>query len=352
MKKIMSIVLAAVLSLGIIQSAFAIDNITVTIDGEEVVFDDQQPVNINGRVMVPVRAVAEQMGWEVSFEKYPGNTIVDGHFQEESHVFMMKNVDEIASVNRKFGYLTNITLERGTILSGSNAGYSPEEDLVAKPVVQNGRTLLGIRDIAEGLYADVRWDGATKTVIITTKPVEQFPNYDKLMEYIDEYRGVVKEQNENTAAALEAEKNSEVKLKEAVEEARSGYVDEMLRLVNKEREEAGIAPLELDDTLTKAASIRAKEICEVFDHTRPNGENFRSILKEMGTSTSYVGENINRGTFESPESAMKLWMSSETHRSNILNPNYKYIGIGYTFESESNGVFDDTISNWVQIFAE
>ena len=48
---------------------------------------------------------------------------------------------------------------------------------------------------------------------------------------------------------------------------------------------------------------------------------------------------------------MELWMDSKGHRENILNPDYKYLGVGSDFESESNGLFDDIVSYWVQIFA-
>ncbi len=343
-KRMATAILTAAMVLSAVPTAFAADNITVTVDGQKVIFEDQQPVNINGRVMVPVRAVAEKMGWEVSFEKFPGNTVVDGKFQEESHAFMVKNVDEIASVSRSFGYLTNITIEKGTIISGSNAGYGDEKALVAKPVVQNGRTLLGIRDIAEGLYANVEWDGATKTVAITTKPVEQFPDYDKLTAYIADYRKMLDE----TSVEEEIEKKQEQE--KTVEVDSSQYAEEILRLVNEEREKVGVDPLELDDTLTKAANIRAEEITKVFDHTRPNGESYRSLLEEMGVDISCTGENINGGSFDKPSSAMELWMSSKGHRQNILNPDFNYIGVGYVIESESNGVFDDATSRWVQIF--
>ena len=347
-KRFTTMLLTAAMVFGTVTGASAADQITVTIDGEKVNFKDQQPVNINDRVMVPVRDVAEKMGWEVSFETFPGNTIVNGIFQPEDHVTMQKFVDPGDDLDAKFSYVTNITIDTNKIVFGNDAVFEPEQSLKVKPIIKNGRTLLGIRDIAEGLYADIQWNEETKTVAITTKPVEQFPNYDELMNYIEEYRKVVNEQK----SIEEAEKNTKLEQKKIVEEARSGYAEEMLRLVNNEREKAGATPLELDDTLTEAANIRAKEICEVFDHTRPNGENFRSLLDEMDVDSSYTGENINKGTFEAPESAMELWMSSETHKRNILNPNYKYIGIGYVFESESNGVFDDTVSHWVQIFSD
>lgn len=274
--------------------------------------------------------------------------MTNGNFQEESHVSMTKSVDIGNDLNSTFIYFSDISLEQKTIVSGNSGYHEQERTLLANPAVQNDRILLGIRDIAESLYADVQWNETLQTVEITTKPVEQFPNYDKLVDYIEEYRKAVNEYK----TVEEAKKNAEEKQKKTSEESHAGYTDEMLRLVNEEREKAGIMPLELDDTLTAAANIRAKEICEVFDHTRPNGENFRSLLKEMGTDASYAGENINKGTFENPESAMELWIHSETHKNNILNPNYKHIGIGYAFESESKGVFDDTVSHWVQIFTD
>ena len=137
--------------------------------------------------------------------------------------------------------------------------------MVADPVVKNGRTLLGIRDLANGLNADVQWDGARKEVKLTTKPVEQYPNYDKLLKYIEEYRKAVGEQTDKQKEQQEQQKQEKVDVTNE-----SSYAEQMLRLVNEEREKVGVSPLELDSTLTAAAQIRAKEIIEVFDHTRPN----------------------------------------------------------------------------------
>ena len=62
-KRMVTALLTTAMVFGAVPTAFAADNITVTVDGQKVSFGDQQPVNINGRVMVPVRAVAEKMGW-------------------------------------------------------------------------------------------------------------------------------------------------------------------------------------------------------------------------------------------------------------------------------------------------
>ena len=199
MKKRLAAILAATMVLGTAPRAFAADQITVTVDGEKVNFEDQQPVNIDNRVMVPVRDVPEKMGWEVTFETYPGNTLVDGVFQDEHHIMIQKNVDVGKDLGRNFIYLTNITMETNSILVGNSGYYAEEEKLKATPVVQNGRTLLGVRDIAEGLHADVVWNSATQTVEIKTKPAEQFAYYKELLDYVDRYA-------EGTAESTEPEK--------------------------------------------------------------------------------------------------------------------------------------------------
>ena len=345
-KRFTTMLLTAAMVFGTVTGASAADQITVTIDGEKVNFKDQQPVNINDRVMVPVRDVAEKMGWEVSFETFPGNTIVNGIFRPEDHVTMQKFVDPGDDLDAKFSYVTNITIDTNKIVFGNDAVFEPEQSLKVKPIIKNGRTLLGIRDIAEGLYADIQWNEETKTVAITTKPVEQFPNYDELMNYIEEYKEIVKEQADKEKIQREADEKTQKEQEMIDKKSNSQYAEEILRLVNEEREKAGIDPVKLDDTLTEAANIRAKEICEVFDHTRPNGENFRSLLDEMDVDSSYAGENI-AGVMIKPESVMTLWMNSEGHKANILNPDFKYLGVGYLYDESSEYQY-----YWVQIFSK
>lgn len=352
-KRMVTALLTTAMVFGAVPTAFAADNITVTVDGQKVSFGDQQPVNINGRVMVPVRAVAEKMGWDVSFEKYSTNDspVVNGRFQEYNHVSLNKTVKEDKDLDRKYLYFTTITIEKKTIISGSSGYLEEEKALIADPVVKNGRTLLGIRDLANGLNADVQWDGARKEVKLTTKPVEQYPNYDKLLKYIEEYKKAVGEQTDNQKEQQKEQQQEQQNQEEAAVTDESSYADEVIRLINEERKKAGLNPLEKNEKMMSAAAVRAEEINEVFGHTRPNGKACKTVLEELGYEGDYAGENISKGTFEEPESAMELWMDSKGHRENILNPDYKYLGVGSDFESESNGLFDDIVSYWVQIFA-
>lgn len=113
-------------------------------------------------------------------------------------------------------------------------------------------------------------------------------------------------------------------------------------LVNQERAKAGLAPLEVKVNLEAAAQVRAKEIEKSFSHTRPNGSSFSSVLAENGVDYRGSGENIAWGQ-RSPEEVMNGWMNSEGHRANILNKNFKYIGVGYHVNSNGTGY-------WTQLF--
>ena len=63
MKKALAIALL-LLVIGIFPSSVrAEDNITVTIDGEVVIFEQQSPVIVDGRTLVPARGVFEGLGF-------------------------------------------------------------------------------------------------------------------------------------------------------------------------------------------------------------------------------------------------------------------------------------------------
>lgn len=124
-------------------------------------------------------------------------------------------------------------------------------------------------------------------------------------------------------------------------EVSSDFAQEILELVNIERENYGLKPLRLSEDLMRAADIRAKEITKKFSHTRPNGSRFVTALK---SNYMYAGENIAAGQ-RSAEEVMKSWMDSPGHRENILNPNYKFLGAGYVYDYDS-----DYEHFWVQLF--
>ncbi len=121
------------------------------------------------------------------------------------------------------------------------------------------------------------------------------------------------------------------------------YANEVALIVNQERTSRGLAPLRVLPKLQQCAQVRADEITQVFDHTRPDGRRCFTVLGDYGLRYYYVGENIAAGQ-PTPESVMQAWMNSDGHRSNILGEQFMYIGVGVT---QKNGVL-----YWSQIFLQ
>ena len=122
----------------------------------------------------------------------------------------------------------------------------------------------------------------------------------------------------------------------------SEFAKEVVRLVNIERANVGVQPLEFSEELTERADVRAEEIVGVFSHTRPDGSDCFSILRGINYRT--CGENIAAGK-STPEAVVDQWMNSSGHRANILNGNFKYLGVGYCYDE--NSMYKHY---WVQLF--
>ena len=102
----------------------------------------------------------------------------------------------------------------------------------------------------------------------------------------------------------------------------------LLELVNKAREENGLEPLAIDENLMRVARIKAKDMVEnnYFSHQSPTYGSPFDMMRQFDTTFKSAGENIAGN--KTVEGAFKAWMSSDTHKKNILNPGFKVTGIG------------------------
>ncbi len=105
---------------------------------------------------------------------------------------------------------------------------------------------------------------------------------------------------------------------------------EMFELVNSTRAEYGLSPLEELDVLSETAQQRAKECSSYFSHRRADGTRWSDLLAANGVSSDCRAENIAY-YYETAAQALALWMNDSAHRDNILNPDMKYMGIGYCY---------------------
>lgn len=121
---------------------------------------------------------------------------------------------------------------------------------------------------------------------------------------------------------------------------------EVLTLVNKIRIKNNLNQLSWGNTCEDAADTRAKETMTLYAHTRPDGSSWATVC-EAPTSGGTSGENLAIGNAAvSPATTVALWMGSETHRQNILNPEFTKLAVGFVFDINS-----DYKTYWSQFFS-
>ena len=115
--------------------------IKVVLDGKAMEFDPA-PISENGRTLVPMRAVFEAMGASVDWDA-DSNTVIA---VRDDTAIQMQIGSPLAYIN--------------------DEAYTLD---VPGKVVQN-RTMVPLRFIGEAFDCDVKWEGETRTVIISSPP--------------------------------------------------------------------------------------------------------------------------------------------------------------------------------------
>jgi uncharacterized protein YkwD len=119
--------------------------------------------------------------------------------------------------------------------------------------------------------------------------------------------------------------------------------ENLLAQHNLIREDNNLNPLAVDDALSVAALNKAVAMLEsdCWDHYCPNGVSPWDFFNEAGYLYVFAGENLAEG-FINIESLMTAWMNSQTHRENILRPEFTEVGFGIV-RGRYQGVDDNTI---------
>lgn len=111
----------------------------------------------------------------------------------------------------------------------------------------------------------------------------------------------------------------------------------MLQLVNKVRSQgakcggkklAPAPPLVWSNQLEKAAFIHSKDMArkKYFNHTGSDGSTAADRMERSGYAWKSYGENIGLG-YRDEQEAFAAWLSSAGHCRNMMNPQYKEIGV-------------------------
>lgn len=103
---------------------------------------------------------------------------------------------------------------------------------------------------------------------------------------------------------------------------------QMINLVNQERQQAGLKPLAVDYRLVRLARLKSQDMIDkgYFSHQSPTYGSPFDMMKNAGISYRWAGENIaGAGSVDRAHNGL---MNSEGHRANILKSDFTHIGIG------------------------
>ncbi len=107
--------------------------------------------------------------------------------------------------------------------------------------------------------------------------------------------------------------------------------DNISTIVNQERQKRGLNELECVLELDNAVYLKTQDMLDknYFEHYNPNGL-FISPWEFMNSAEYdylYAGENLAMD-FDTAEGVVGAWMLSNSHRKNILNPDFEDMCVG------------------------
>lgn len=104
---------------------------------------------------------------------------------------------------------------------------------------------------------------------------------------------------------------------------------DIVRFTNGERVTGGLSPLMFNKRLTAIAEAKAVDMIakQYFAHVSPSGVDVAGLSEIYGYPYLNIGENLALGDFISSREVVTGWMNSPGHRANIMNVNYREIGV-------------------------
>ncbi len=111
-----------------------------------------------------------------------------------------------------------------------------------------------------------------------------------------------------------------------------------LSLVNNYRQQNGLLPVTLSASLSNAALGHSQDMAinNFVSHTGSNSSSPWDRMRAAGyTYNTWLGENIAAG-YGSAQSVFDAWRNSPEHNANMLDVNYRAIGVGRYYNAASN----------------
>lgn len=268
MKKIFMVAAVTAMTFLAAAAAYAQD-ISIVVNGEKI--ETETPAVIsNDRTLVPLRAVSEALGCDVSWDgDTRGITLCDGD------------------------YLYFTWIDRDHAFKTSAYALQDTAVMDAAPVIMNDYTMVPLRAISEMFGAEVGWDGDTYTVTVDyeKKNVEEglakeFETYEKILaQQYDAYKNYADGTGNIINAQIQLENGGEIDL-ELYPDIAPETVDNFVKLVNEKFYDGLIFHRVIKDFMIQGggydADMTAKEAGNITGEFITNGY-FNLIPHDRGT---------------------------------------------------------------------
>ena len=176
--------------------------------------------------------------------------------------------------------------------------------------------------IIGGCYSDGTKDGYGEIITNIETVTNPFLFETKIAETITEFVIEITTLIEKTQTEREVEQTPY-----KTETTMPAMISDMVEIINDYRIKENLNQLKVSEFLHGIAEIRAKEASIKWSHTRPNGLGIDSLLNDSDIAWTIIGENLAKYEKALAEDVVKAWLSSDSHRKNLLNPRYKFCGI-------------------------
>jgi uncharacterized protein YkwD len=159
----------------------------------------------------------------------------------------------------------------------------------------------------------------------------------------------IHENNKVTAIQViddKLEENNKAFYASPSETLEKGFEYQLFDLTNASRVVFGLPVLKWDNRVAGTARKHSVDMAEhhYFDHYDLKGESPFDRMKNDDISFTTAGENIAYGQFSSIFAHEGL-MNSMGHRKNILQKDFKYLGVGVAFNNQSQPFYTEDFYN-------
>jgi uncharacterized protein YkwD len=237
------------------------------------------------------------------------------HYQN----FMMVSYDSNGKVN---GLYTNQDLISSSLGVKLNSSKASVQKSLGEPLTKIRKGLLYYQIQDNGEYNVYQMDNSYVTVF-----------YDK--------------HENNTVTAIQIIGNQlEANRKEFYSEPsanlKEGFEYQLFDLTNAARVNHNLGILTFDDHVQNTARKHSLDMAQnhYFDHTNLKGQSPFDRMQEDGITFHVAGENLAYGQFSSVFAHEGL-MNSLGHRENILQKDYRMLGVGVAFNEKSQPYYTE-----------